>query len=139
MFMIMNLHPFIIIVSGFLVILWVYSALSKLTNWDYFKHAMKIQVFPLWMCKILIYVIPALELALAISLLFNATRLYGMYASFFVMGMFTLYIGGAVFKWYDRYPCACGGLFGRLGWKRHFKVNIVLTLIAMAGVLLMEL
>ena len=139
MFMIMNLHPFIIIVSGFLVILWVYSALSKLTNWDHFKQAMKTQVFPVWAGKIFIYLIPLLELALAISLLFDTTRLYGMYASMFLMGLFTLYIGGAVFQLYSRYPCACGGLFSRIGWKRHFRLNIVLTLIATAGVLLMEL
>ncbi|WP_442587862.1 MauE/DoxX family redox-associated membrane protein [Pedobacter sp. AW31-3R] len=135
----MSTYPFIIIISGFLVALWVYSALSKLSYWTAYKHAMKAQVFPNWICKILTYVIPALELALALLLIFNKTRLLAMYSSFFLMFLFTLYIGGAVYQVYSRYPCACGGLFSRLGWKKHFKLNIGLTLIALAGVLLMEL
>lgn len=135
----MSTYPFVIICSGFLVILWVYSAMSKLLYFGPFKHAMHIQVFPKWIGTILTYTLPPFELLLALLLLFNGTRLYAMYASFFLMFLFTLYIGGAVFKVYDRYPCACGGLFARLGWKKHFKVNIVLTLIALTGVLLMEL
>lgn len=139
MFTTMNLHPFIIIVSGFFVILWVYSSLSKLVEWAYFKHAMKTQVFPVWVGKILIYILPPVELGVAALLIFDKTRLYGMYASLFLMGAFTLYIAGAVFNVYTKRPCACGGLFTRLGWNRHFKVNIWLTLIATAGILLMEL
>lgn len=134
----MSTYPFIIIISGFLVILWVYSALSKLCYMTAFKHAMMSQVFPKWAGRILIYTLPATELAVAALLIFNKTRLFAMYASFFMMFAFTLYIAGAVFKFYSRYPCACGGLFSRLGWKKHFKVNIFLTLIALAGVLLME-
>lgn len=135
----MNTYPFVIIISGFLVMLWAYSSISKLMYMQAFRHAMLIQVFPKWIGKILTYVLPVVELAMVLLLIFNRTRLFGMYASLFLMGLFTLYVGGAVFKFYDRSPCACGGLFGRLGWRRHFKVNIGLTLVALAGVLLMEL
>lgn len=135
----MNLHPFIIIVTGMLILLWAYAAFSKLFNLGQFQHALMIQVFPRWVGKILVYVLPLSELILIGLLLIPQTRLIGMYSSFFMMGAFTLYVGGVVFKIYDQYPCACGGLFARLGWSNHFKVNIVLTLIAMAGVILMEL
>lgn len=135
----MNTHPFIIIVSGLLIILWAYSSLSKLTSMHRFKQAMMTQVFPRWMGKILIYLLPIGELAIVALLLFDRTRLLGMYISLFLMTLFTLYVGGAVFHVYERYPCACGGLFGRLGWYKHFKVNICLTLVALVGVLLMEL
>lgn len=97
------------------------------------------QVFPRWLGKILLYILPLTEIGLIILLLFPDTKLLGMYASLFLMIVFTLYVGGAVFQIYDRYPCACGGLFGRLGWYKHFKVNIILTLIALSGVILMEL
>ena len=135
----MNTHPFIIIVSGLLSILWIYSSLSKLIAMQRFKQAMLTQVFPRWMGKILTYLLPVGELAIVGLLVFDQTRLLGMYVSFFLMGLFTLYVGGAVFHIYERYPCACGGLFGRLGWRKHFKVNICLTLVALVGVLLMEL
>ncbi|MBB5646300.1 MauE/DoxX family redox-associated membrane protein [Pedobacter cryoconitis] len=135
----MNLHPFIIIVTGMLILLWAYAAFSKLFNLAQFQHALMIQVFPRWVGKILVYVLPLSELILVGLLLIPQTRLIGMYSSFFMMGAFTLYVGGVVFKIYDQYPCACGGLFARLGWSNHFKVNIVLTLIALAGVILMEI
>lgn len=135
----MNLHPFIIIITGMLVLLWAYAALSKLFNLHQFKQALMTQVFPQWVGKILVYVLPLSELILVGLLLIPQTRLIGMYSSFFMMGAFTLYVGGVVFKIYDQYPCACGGLFAKLGWSNHFKVNIVLTLIALAGVILMEI
>ena len=135
----MNPHPFIIIVTGLLVLLWAYAAFSKLFNLPTFKHAMITQVFPKWIGKIFVYLIPLIEIAIIVLLLFPTTRLLGMYASLFLMLAFTIYVGGAVYGVYERRPCACGGLFARLGWMKHFKVNIVLTIIALVGVILMEL
>jgi hypothetical protein len=135
----MNPHPFIILITGLLVILWGYASISKLTNLHEFQHAMMTQVFPKWVGRIFVYLVPFAEIAMIVLLLIPSTRLIGMYASLFTMIAFTLYVGGAVFKIYMRSPCACGGLFARLGWYKHFKVNIVLSLIALVGVILMEL
>ena len=135
----MNLHPFIILITGLLVILWGYTAISKLMDLKKFHHALMTQVFPRWIGKILLVALPLSEIILILLLLTPGTRLIGMYSSLFMMILFTLYVGGAVFKLYNRYPCACGGLFARLGWHKHFKVNVVLTIIAMIGVILMEL
>jgi hypothetical protein len=135
----MNLHPFIILFTGLMIILWAYTAFSKIFNFHKFKQAMVTQVFPSWMGKILMFVLPIIEFAIVALLLFPQTRLIGMYSSLFLMILFTLYVGGAVFHIYDRHPCACGGLFARLGWSKHFKVNIMLTLVALVGVILMEL
>jgi hypothetical protein len=135
----MTPHPFIILITGLLIILWAYSAFSKLYDLPNFKHAMMTQVFPEWMGKILIILVPLSEIIMIILLLIAGTRLIGMYASLFIMIAFTIYVAGTVFGVYDRRPCACGGLFSRLGWEKHLKVNIVLTLIALVGVLLMKL
>ncbi|CAM4423765.1 Methylamine utilisation protein MauE [Pedobacter westerhofensis] len=135
----MNPHPFIILITGLLILLWAYASFSKLFDLKQFNHALMIQVFPRWLGKILLFALPISEIALIVLLLIPETRLIGMYSSMFLMALFTLYVGGAVFHIYDRHPCACGGLFGRLGWHKHFKVNIMLTLIALAGVILMEI
>ena len=135
----MNPHPFIILVSGLLIILWAYASFSKLFNLKKFKQAMSTQVFPKWIGKVFVYLVPFSEIAIIVLLLIPETRLLGMYASLFVMVAFTLYVGGAVFHIYERHPCACGGLFSRLGWNKHFKVNIILTIVALIGVVLMEL
>lgn len=135
----MNPQPFIIIITGFLILLWAYASLSKVFNFYKFKQAMLTQVFPRWVGKIFSYLVPLVELVIIVLLVMPDTRLIGMYASLFLMGLFTLYVGGAVFQIYERHPCACGGLFARMGWYKHFKVNIVLTFIALAGVILMQL
>jgi hypothetical protein len=135
----MNPHPFIILITGLLIILWAYSSLSKLFDIKKFNHALMTQVFPRWIGKCLLFALPVGEIIIVILLLLPETRLVGMYASMFLMAIFTIYVGGAVFHIYDRHPCACGGLFNRLGWHKHFKLNIMLTLIALAGVILMEL
>ncbi|SEB21701.1 MauE/DoxX family redox-associated membrane protein [Pedobacter hartonius] len=135
----MTPHPFIILITGLLILLWAYAAFSKIFNFHKFSYALKTQVFPPWVGKILLYLLPLVETAFIVLLLVPGTRLLGMYASLFLMVIFTLYVGGAVFQFYERYPCACGGLFARMGWHKHFKVNIMLTIIALAGVILMEL
>ena len=135
----MNPHPFIIIITGLLIALWAYTAFSKVFNMHKFKQALMTQVFPRWVGKILMYLLPLSEVVLVVLLILPDTRLLGMYASLFLMLIFTLYVGGAVFQIYERYPCACGGLFGRLGWYKHFKLNIMLTFITLVGVILMEL
>jgi hypothetical protein len=134
----MNLHPFVIIITGLLIILWVYASFSKLFELQKFKHAMLAQVFPKWIGRILVFLVPLLEIVIIILLFNSGTRLIGMYTSLFTMIAFTFYVGGAVFRIYERTPCACGGLFNRLNWSKHFKLNIVLTLIALAGVIMME-
>jgi polyferredoxin len=103
-----------------------------------FKYALSVQAFPKWIGQILVWSIPASELAVTGLLLFDESRLLGMYLSFIMMLAFTFYIGGVIFKVYNVYPCPCGGLFSRMGWKKHFKVNLWLTALALIGVLIME-
>ncbi|SHG10970.1 MauE/DoxX family redox-associated membrane protein [Pedobacter caeni] len=134
----MNTYPFVIIISILLIIMWAYAAISKLLELKAFKQALATQVFPVWIGKILVWVLPVVELAIVGLLLFQKTQILGMYASFGMMLLFTLYVGGAVFNIYERYPCACGGLFAKLGWKKHFRVNIFFTLISIIGIVLLE-
>lgn len=134
----MNTYPFVIIVSILLIIMWAYAAVSKLVALQDFKQALATQVFPVWIGKILVWVLPVAELGIAGLLLFKKTQLLGMYASFGLMLLFTLYVGGAVYNIYERYPCACGGLFAKLGWKKHFRLNIFFTLVSIIGIILLE-
>lgn len=134
----MNTYPFVIIVSILLIIMWAYAAVSKLVALQDFKQALATQVFPVWVGKILVWILPVAELGIAGLLLFKKTQLLGMYASFGLMLLFTLYVGGAVYNIYERYPCACGGLLAKLGWKKHFRLNIFFTLVSIIGIILLE-
>lgn len=135
----MNTIPiFIIVITAILVLLWAYSSISKFLDLPRFRRGLKSQVFPKWMGEILFWTLPATELILIALLWLPDTRLFGMYLSALLMLSFTIYIGGAVYGFYDRYPCPCGGIFRGMRWNTHLKVNFILTCVSVAGILLME-
>lgn len=135
----MNTIPiFIIVITAILVLLWAYSSISKFLDLPRFRRGLKSQVFPKWMGEVLFWTLPATELILIALLWLPDTRLFGMYLSALLMLSFTIYIGGAVYGFYDRYPCPCGGIFRGMRWNNHLKVNFILTCISVAGILLME-
>jgi len=126
-----------LIVSLF-VLLWAYTSLPKFFKFKQFYEILKSQAIPKWSVPILTVLLPVGELAVAFMLLFPETRLMGLYFSFGLMFIFTIYVWGIIYQVYDIYPCPCGGIFRRIGWKRHLKVNMWLTSIALLGILIME-
>ena len=121
------------------VALWIYAAVPKLRNMKYFKDVLNSQAIPKWSVPWLTWMLPLVELGTVVLLIIPETRLIGMYISLLMMSVFTVYVSGIIYQVYDIYPCPCGGIFSRIGWKKHFKVNLLLTLIAVLGVVLMEM
>ncbi|MDR6338766.1 hypothetical protein HNQ91_001817 [Filimonas zeae] len=134
----MYTHLLIVIINIMLIILWVYAAVIKLTDVKKFRESLITQVIPRWMAKTLVWALPLSELLSAGLLLFAGTRLWGMYLSALMMLVFTVYVGCAAYLVFTSYPCPCGGLFTRIGWKKHFKVNIFFTLLSLLGILLIK-
>ncbi|SHG64876.1 MauE/DoxX family redox-associated membrane protein [Pedobacter caeni] len=135
----MDIIPAIILlITAILILLWAYSSISKFRDLSRFRRGLKNQVFPKWMGEILFWTLPVTELMLIMLLWLPDTRLLGMYISAFLMLSFTIYVGGAVYGFYDRYPCPCGGIFRGMRWNTHLKVNFILSCIAISGLLLME-
>lgn len=121
------------------ILLWAYAALPKFFNMKRFGEILETQAIPKWLAVVLKWTLPVAELGTVYLLLVPETRLPGMYISFFMMLVFTLYVGGIIFQVYDVYPCPCGALFRRMGWKKHYRVNLILTAVALLGILLMEM
>jgi uncharacterized membrane protein YphA (DoxX/SURF4 family) len=126
------------LISLILAALWTYSSFDKWQDMKRFRHAMTVQAFPVWAGNILAWILPPMEMFIAVLLLLNTTKLLGLYLSFVFMVIFTIYVSGIVFKIYKSYPCPCGGIFTYLGWKKHFRINVVLTLLALIGILISE-
>ena len=63
----------------------------------------------------------------------NATRLTGLYLSFFLMIAFTVYIF-LILNYSDFVPCSCGGIIEKLGWTEHMIFNICFALCALAAI-----
>lgn len=68
-------------------------------------------------------------------LCFSATRKPGLLLAFFVMLLFTFYLGTLYF-FYTNIPCSCGGILGKMSYPVHIGFNAAFTVLAATGVLL---
>jgi putative oxidoreductase len=64
-----------------LIVLFVYTAISKLIAFQNFQEQMLKQAVPVWMAKILIWALPAIELVVAVLLSISNLRLIGFIIS----------------------------------------------------------
>lgn len=123
------------ILSALLILLWVYTAVSKLANAEEFRSQLNNQVFRPEVTKVLFYLIPFSELVAAALLLFRDTRAIGFLSSLVLMLGFTTYIILILTGAFHRVPCSCGGVLQTLGWKSHLVFNLVFTAIAASGLI----
>jgi len=119
-----------------LILLWVYTASSKLTEYENFQKQLYNQTFNPDLAEILVWLIPAIEITTAILLAFSKTRLTGLVFSVLLMGIFTTYILLVLTDYYERTPCSCGGVLKEMGWQTHFWFNIFFLSIAILGTFL---
>ncbi|OQP62272.1 hypothetical protein A4R26_17945 [Niastella populi] len=125
------------VISSLLIILFIYTALSKLSNYNNFIAQLSKSPFITSYANSIAWSIPAVEIVLSLLLVFNKTRLLGLYASFFLMSLFTAYLVIMLnFSYYI--PCSCGGVLQYLTWNEHIVFNSFFIVIAGTGVLLKE-
>jgi len=117
-----------------LVLLWIYTAVSKLMNIHEFERQLKNQVFGKVFTQWLFWLIPITEISAAIMLVFNSTKIYGLVLSLILMALFTGYIGLVLLNFYPRIPCSCGGVLKNLGWHAHFWFNLFFLCISALGI-----
>lgn len=123
------------IIASLLIILFVYTALSKLLDYQTFKGQLAKSPYISPFAGLTAWALPAGELLIVGALLLTRTRLIGLYASFALMLLFTIYI--YVMLHYSPYvPCSCGGVLSQLSWEQHLLFNIVFTILALTGIVL---
>jgi len=119
------------LVAGFvpalLVLLFMYTGFTKLFAPIAFLDTLYKQPFPHFLSDRLVYLIPSLEIAIAICLFFEKTRTAGLYGACTLLTLFTLYIAAILLHFFYKTPCSCGGIFRHLSWQQHLWVNILLT------------
>lgn len=125
------------IIVALLVVLWIYTGTLKLLDYNETRFQMGRSPFIQNIAGFTAWAIPTGELIIAVLLVFKKTRMLGLMASFFLMLLFTGYIYAMLH--YSYYvPCSCGGVLGALSWDDHFIFNIVYTLLALAGIILLH-
>jgi putative oxidoreductase len=123
-------------ISAFLILLFLYAGLSKFMDFKTFIGEMRNQPLPASWAPFLVWFIPCSEILLSILLLFERTRLLGLYGSLLLMGLFTIYASAILLHFFPRVPCSCGGIIKRLTWGQHLALNLFFVAISLCGVLL---
>ncbi len=126
----------ILLLSIPLIILWSYTAISKVSDFPHFRTQMMKQVFSEGFAEALAYTLPLTELIVAGLLCFALTRIYGFISSAFLLLSFSIYIALILAGVFGKTPCSCGGVLSQLGWGEHLIFNLVFLALALLGVFL---
>jgi putative oxidoreductase len=135
----MNKKVIIEIISVLLILLFAYTATSKLITIERFKIVLK--SFPTIgsYATFIAYAIPIIELVTSALLVLPQVRKVGFYFSFSLMLFFTLYLGYMVaFTTDATRPCECGGVLRQMSWPQHLVFNIFFTGLALLGLVLIR-
>lgn len=120
-------------IAFLLVLLFVYTAFSKILGASEFRKQMFNQPLPAWVKPVLVYAIPSLELVASILLMIVSVRIWGFVLSSALMITFTIYVGLVLLGQFDYTPCSCGGIVSTLSWRGHLIFNVVFTVLALIG------
>ncbi len=124
------------LIAVLLILLFIYTASSKLLDIDAFRKQMLNQPLPETLRQNLVWLVPVSEITTSIFLIFKPLRLYGFSLAFLLMLAFTLYVSLILANTFAYIPCSCGGILNTLSWEAHLIFNIVFTLLALAGVII---
>lgn len=120
-----------------LFFLFIYASISKLVAFDYYLYDLKRSPMLAPYAAIIAIGIPTAEILIAILLLPDRTRIYGLAGAVVLMLGFTLYVVYVLTYTLER-PCSCGGIIRELTWPQHLVFNITWLLLALLGVLLQK-
>ncbi len=122
-----------LVIATLVIILFVYAALSKLTDYANFQFGLSESPIIASFAGFLAWAIPVGELAIAVMLAVPAWRLTGLVSSFILMVLFTLYIGGMLLLGTD-IPCSCGGVLEEMSWEMHVIFNAFFVVLCAVGI-----
>ncbi len=107
-----------------LIVLFVYAGSSKLSDIREFSRQLTNQPLPESWVPVLVYGLPILELAIALSLVFAKLKSLGLLLYAMLMAVFTGYIALILLNVFERVPCSCGGVLSSLSWGSHLIFNL---------------
>lgn len=126
---------FVEIVSYFFILLFCYASISKIMDFENFQ--VQIAQSPIFssVAGLISYGVLVVELLVSILLIFERSRMIGLYASFYLMVSFTIYIY-VILNYSDNVPCSCGGILEQMGWRTHFIFNVATVILSSAAIVL---
>jgi hypothetical protein len=122
--------------AALLIILFLYTSVSKFLDFRHFMDDMGNQPLPSRWKPFLVWIIPVSEILISLALVTEYTRMAGFQASLALMGLYTIYTMSVLLHAFKYIPCSCGGVIKSLSWKQHLYFNIFFTGVALAGIYL---
>lgn len=120
-------------ISLLLIFLFAYTGSSKLLDSKGFAAVLsKIPLIGRG-AGIVAILLPLAELLIVLLLLFEKTRLTGLYASLALLLLFTVYLVYMVLA-VPHLPCSCGGVISSMSWKQHVVFNVVFIVLTVIGI-----
>lgn len=129
------LNTYILIVSYFFILLFVYASISKILDFENFQVQIAQSPVLTSHAGLISYTVIITELAISGFLFSTRTRSLGLLASSILMTAFTVYIF-IILNFSEFVPCSCGGILEKMGWTEHLVFNIACVVIAFAAYLI---
>lgn len=130
----MNQKRTIDIISAILIILFLYTGISKLLSFNIFQIQLAESPLLKPYVGMVSTVVPITEIIISLLLLQKKTKRLGLYCSLTLLVLFTCYII-VMFTTYEHLPCTCGGIIQQLSWPAHLILNITLIIITGLAIL----
>ncbi|MFH7018609.1 DoxX family protein [Flavobacterium sp. FlaQc-47] len=111
------------------ILLFIYAGLSKILDFHNFRIQLGQSPILSPLAGWVSILIPLIEFAIAILLIFKQTRFLGLLASFILMGLFSFYIY-IILNYSSFIPCSCGGILEKMKWGDHLIFNLVFVVMA---------
>ena len=122
------------LITVLLIVLFMYTAVSKVIDHEEFRKQLANQEIPIWTVPTLQWLLPLSELLVVFLLILPSTRLSGLYSSAILMFVFTGYMGLVVLNVFDRVPCSCGGVLKSMGFTTHFFFNLFFLILSLVAI-----
>ena len=126
--------PFDEISSSLLILLFAYTAVSKILDNSSFRRVLNESPLIHNGAGILAWLLPATELLIVLLLFLPRYRLWGLWVSLGMLTVFTGYLFYMLF-FASHLPCSCGGVLSSLSWKEHLVFNVVFMGINTGGLI----
>jgi putative oxidoreductase len=111
-----------------LVILFAYTGTAKLIGHQKMLSQLQDTGLPGPLPQLAAYLVPIAELLIALLLIFESSRLVGLWTAAIALFFFTGYV--AVILSGGHIPCSCGGVIAAMNWKQHLYFNIFFLLLS---------
>lgn len=130
------LNNLALIAAVLLILLFGYTAVSKILEYNKFVFQMKLAQMPIIasLAPLLGIVLPILELVIVWMLYKDSFRIKGFYASFLLLFTFEIYISIMLLSG-EKLPCTCGGIISQMGWKTHLLFNAIFMVISILPII----